>query len=160
MHIGLGLRTPKANIWYWYQCKKLCCYIALMHSEHVHYMYMSVPLIKWCVTLIVQLVNTTVTELQIRDLGLLVTNFVRNSYDVSQFECPSKVQRSPPPHLITQNLTNFSQCLDTSGAYVSRQRNYQRIALNSNHALHLGIVGVICNNTVTPGWCCISMLHF
>ena len=45
------------------------------------------------------------------------------------------------PSLETQNLSEFSLVLETSGAYVGRyKRNYQRIGLNSNHALQLGIV--------------------
>ena len=44
------------------------------------------------------------------------------------------------PSFETQNLSEVLSCLETSGAYVSRQQNYQRIELNSNHALQLGIV--------------------
>ena len=43
--------------------------------------------------------NSTVTELQIRDFGLLLNHFVLYSYDLSQFEYFYKVQRYPCHHL-------------------------------------------------------------
>ena len=43
--------------------------------------------------------NSTVTELQIRDFGLLFNHFVLYSYDLIQFEYFYKVQRYPCHHL-------------------------------------------------------------
>ena len=43
--------------------------------------------------------NSTVTELQIRDFGLLFNHFVLYSYDFSQFDYFYKVQRYPCHHL-------------------------------------------------------------
>ena len=43
--------------------------------------------------------NSTVTELQIRDFGLLFSHFVLYSYDLSQFEYFYKVERYPCHHL-------------------------------------------------------------
>ena len=54
--------------------------------------------------------NSTLTELQIRDFGLLFNHLVLYSYDLSQFEYFYKVQRPevPMPSLETQNLSEFS----------------------------------------------------
>ena len=43
--------------------------------------------------------NSMVTELQIRDFGLIFNHFVLYSYDLSQFEYFYKVQRYPCHHL-------------------------------------------------------------
>ena len=69
---------------------------------------------------VMQLGNSTVTELQIRDFGLLFNHFVLYSYDLSQFEYFYKVQRYT--HAITWNTKSVRvlSCLETSGAYVSR----------------------------------------
>ena len=60
--------------------------------------------------------NSTVTELQIRDFGLLYNHFVLYSYDLSQFEYIYKVQRYP--YTITWNTKSVRvlSCLETSGA--------------------------------------------
>ena len=52
--------------------------------------------------------NSTVTELQIRDFGLLFNHFVLYSYNLSQFEYFYMVQRYQCHHLKTQNLAEFS----------------------------------------------------
>ena len=62
-----------------------------------------------------------ITELHIRDFGLLCNHFVLYSYDLSQFEYIYKVQRVMPS-LETQNLSEFSLVYrDQRGIlYVSR----------------------------------------
>ena len=58
--------------------------------------------------------NSTVTELQIRDFGLLFNHFVLYTYNLGQFEYFYMVQRYQCHHL------NLLSCLETSEAYVSR----------------------------------------
>ena len=60
--------------------------------------------------------NSTLTELQIRDFGLLSNHFVLYSYDLSQFEYFYKVQ-VPMPSLETQNLSRVLSCLDLYRVY-------------------------------------------
>ena len=63
--------------------------------------------------------NSTVTELQIRDFGLLFNHFVLYFYDFSQFEYCYKVQRYQCHHL-KHKICQSSLLLRDSGAYVSR----------------------------------------
>ena len=52
--------------------------------------------------------QTTVTELQIRDFGFLCNHFVLYSYDLSQFEYFYYGTEVPMPSLESQNLSEFS----------------------------------------------------
>ena len=61
--------------------------------------------------------NSTVTELQIKDFGLLFNHFVLYSYDLSQFEYFIRCRGT---HAITWNTKSVRvlSCLETSGAYM------------------------------------------
>ena len=83
--------------------------------------------------------NSTVTELQIRDFGLLFNHFVLYSYDLSQFEYFYKGQRYPCHHL-KHKICQRSLLFRDQRGICELVTELQRIELNSNHALQLGRV--------------------
>ena len=94
--------------------------IDLVWVNQVYREQRGTPQCTYCKFCVWHLGNSTVTELQIRDSGLLFNHFVLYSFDLRQFEYFYLGAEVPMPSLETQNLSEFSLVLETSGAYVSR----------------------------------------
>ena len=88
--------------------------IVISYWRSLHWLGESRFVVNYC-----HLGNSTVTELQIRDFGLLFNHFVLYSYHLSQLKFCIRCRGS---HAITWNTKSVRvlSCLETSGAYVSR----------------------------------------